>query len=125
VAQRISPSVSSPAGGAGRHLTYTETVSGLENRFEWDENKNKANLEKHGISFETARLVFDDARCLLVLDRIEAGEERWHAIGMILNTAVVLTVVHTYLTESRKEVIHIISARRATRQEQNDYAESL
>ena len=61
-------------------------------RFEWDENKNQANREKHGISFETARLVFDDAHCLLVLDRM---------------------------------IIRIISARRATNQEQNDYAESL
>ena len=100
-------------------------MSGLENRFEWDENKNKANLEKHGISFETAKLVFDDAHCLLVLDRIEGGEERWHAIGMILKAAVVLTVVHTHRTESREEVIRIISARRATKQEEDDYAESL
>jgi len=100
-------------------------VAGIENRFEWDENKNVANREKHGISFETERLVLDDAHCLLVLERIEAGEERWHAIGMILKTAVVLTVVHTHRTESHLEIIWIISARRATKQEQNDYAESL
>lgn len=100
-------------------------MSGSENKFEWDENKNQANREKHGISFETARLVFDDAHCLLVLERIEAGEERWHAIGMILKTAVVITVVHPHRTEGCQEIIRIISARRATKQEENDYAESL
>ena len=44
---------------------------------------------------------------------------------MILKTAVVLTVVHTHRTDSRQEIIRIISARRATKQEENDYAESL
>ena len=100
-------------------------MSGTENRFEWDENKNQANREKHGISFETAKLVFDDPHCLVVLDRIEAGEERWHAIGMILKTAVVLTVIHTHRTEGSQEIIRVISARRATKREENDYAESL
>jgi uncharacterized DUF497 family protein len=94
-------------------------------RFEWDENKNDANRKKHGISFETAKLVFDDYHCLLVVDRIHAGEERWHAIGMILKTAVLLTVVHAHRTDGSQEVIRIISARRATQQEENEYAESL
>ena len=107
------------------HLPYTEIVSGIESRFEWDENKSKANREKHGISFETAKLVFDDPYCLLVLDRIEAGEERWHAVGMIFKAAVLLTVVHTRRREDGKEVIRIISAPGATKQEENDYAESL
>lgn len=91
-------------------------------RFEWDENKNETNQKKHGISFETAKLIFNDPSCLFVLDRKEAGEQRWHAIGMIPKTAAVLTVVHT---EIREGSIRIISARRATKQEQNDYAQSL
>ena len=100
-------------------------MSGVEDRFEWDENKNETNRRKHGVSFETAKLVFDDPHCLLVPDRIEAGEQRWHAIGMILKTAVVLTVVHTQRADPSQEIIRIISARRATKQEENDYAESL
>ena len=98
----------------------------LSNRtFEWDERKNEINQKKHRISFETAKLVFDDPHCLFVPDRIEAGEERWHAMGMILNTAVVLTVVHTQREAGRAEVTRIISARRATKLEQKNYAESL
>jgi uncharacterized protein len=45
-------------------------------RYEWDENKNDSNLEKHGLSFETASLVFDDPNALSIPDRIENGEER-------------------------------------------------
>jgi uncharacterized DUF497 family protein len=51
-------------------------------RYEWDENKNERNLEKHGLSFETASLVFDDPNALSIPDRIENGEERWQTIGM-------------------------------------------
>jgi uncharacterized protein len=91
-------------------------------RFEWDENKNETNQKKHGVSFETAKLIFDDPSCLFVLDRIEAGEQRWHAIGMIPKTTAMLTVVHMEVSGG---IIRIISARRATKQEQNDYAQSL
>jgi len=104
-------------------------------RFEWDEltgpftgasgDKNEANQKKHGVSFETAKLVFDDPDCLLVPDRIEAGEQRRHAIGMTFNTRLILTVVHNQRTEGSEEIVRIISARRATRREENDYAESL
>jgi uncharacterized DUF497 family protein len=90
-------------------------------RFEWDENKNTANLRKHGVSFETAKLVFDDMDCLVRPDPTEAGEQRWHAIGLIRQTAVVLTVVHTYRDKAEQEVIRLISARRANRQEEEDY----
>jgi hypothetical protein len=42
--------------------------------FEWDENKNQANRAKHGISFETAALVFEDSNRLLFIERIEDGD---------------------------------------------------
>jgi uncharacterized DUF497 family protein len=44
---------------------------------------------------------------------------------MILNTAVALTVVHTYPASGGDEVVRIVSARRATKREEQDYAESL
>jgi uncharacterized protein len=94
-------------------------------RFEWDERKNEINRSKHGFSFETAKLVFGDPHCLLVRDRTEASEERWHAIGTVLNTAVAMTVVHTYPSYGGDEVVRIVSARRATKREEQDYAESL
>src|SRR5204862_460266 len=43
-------------------------------RFEWDPNKSRANLRKHGVSFETASLVFDDPNHLSIQDRFEEGE---------------------------------------------------
>jgi uncharacterized protein len=92
-------------------------------RFEWDEPKNKSNQTKHGISFETAKLVFDDPNFLLFPDRVVEGEERWHAIGSIRGLFLV-TVVHTY-RDGDAEVVRIISARSATRQEGNRYVEAL
>jgi uncharacterized protein (DUF4415 family) len=52
-------------------------------RFEWDEAKNRLNKTKHGIDFSIAQLVFDDPFSVWFPDRVEDGEERWHAIGMI------------------------------------------
>lgn len=54
-------------------------------RYEWDETKNLRNQRRHGgISFELAALVFEDERCLVYAERIDAktAEQRWHAIGM-------------------------------------------
>jgi uncharacterized protein len=75
-------------------------------RYEWDENKNDSNLEKHGLSFETASLVFDDPNALSIPNRIENGEERWQTIGMIENIVIVM-VAHTFKleTESQEETI--------------------
>lgn len=57
----------------------------------WDKNKNRINTQKHGLSFETAQLVFDDP---FMVNRPDphADEERWH-IGMIGD--VVVIVSHT------------------------------
>jgi len=52
-------------------------------RVEWDETKNKINQSKHDIDFETAKLVFDDPCCIVFIERVTGGEERWHAIGTI------------------------------------------
>ena len=45
-------------------------------RFEWDENKNRENRKKHGVSFEIAMEVFDDPFSLTSQGRIVEGEER-------------------------------------------------
>ena len=51
-------------------------------RVEWDKEKDEINRRKHRIGFETAKLVFDDPNCLTSVERVEDGEERWHAIGV-------------------------------------------
>ena len=62
-------------------------------RFTWDEQKNAANLAKHGVSFERATPVFDDPRAVSLPDDFEL-EERWLTIGLV-NGVLVLVVVHT------------------------------
>jgi uncharacterized DUF497 family protein len=50
-------------------------------RFEWDEAKNRRNLAKNRISFETAKLVFEDPHALSIQDRAVENEERWQPLG--------------------------------------------
>lgn len=89
--------------------------------YSWDENKNRTNQAKHGVSFETAQYVFDDPNNYTRQDRIENGEERWQTIGMV-GDVVLLLVAHTYWTdEDDNEQIRIISARVATKQERKIY----
>jgi uncharacterized DUF497 family protein len=49
--------------------------------FEWDENKNRQNLLKHEVRFETAALVFDDPHALTQRDQSSDDEERWITLG--------------------------------------------
>lgn len=88
--------------------------------FTWDERKNRVNQRRHGISFETAVLVFDDSYHVSVQDRETERELRWQTIGMVGGVHVLL-VAHT--VDEEEEVIHIISARKAALRERNTYAQ--
>ena len=88
--------------------------------FEWDENKNLANIAKHGIGFELACLVFEDPRHLVTFDQTIGNEERWRALGNIEGRRLLL-VVHTYRNKDNMEVIRIISARRPNTRERGQY----
>jgi hypothetical protein len=90
-------------------------------RFEWDEEKNRTNRLKHGVSFETATQVFDDPNVVLFSDRIVDGEERWQAFGLA-DGVVILAVAHTNSEADGDDVIRIISARKATPTERRLYA---
>lgn len=85
-------------------------------QFEWDEAKNRTNIEKHGISFEQARLIFYGPTVDLVDDRIDYGETRIISLGL-LEGVVVLSVTHT----DRTGFLRLISARRASRKERAIY----
>jgi uncharacterized DUF497 family protein len=91
-------------------------------KFEWDPKKASANRLKHGIDFETAQLVWDDPFYVLLPDRIENGEERWHAIGMVRNV-VLLVVVHTFPDPRNEDLVRIIGARKVSRYERKQYEE--
>ena len=87
--------------------------------FEWDENKAQINLEKHGVSFEEAKTVFDDADALQIFDPDHSeSEDRFILLGM---SAVlrILVVCHCYRADDN--IIRIISARKATRNESSTY----
>ena len=87
--------------------------------FEWDENKNKTNIIKHGIDFTEACSTFYDDEAILFDDPDHSeDEERFLLIGMSKTTRV-LTVSHCYRAEG--EVIRIISARKATKTETDYY----
>lgn len=89
-------------------------------RFTWDDAKAAANLRKHGIAFEVAAKAWDDPAHLLLFDRIENGEERWHLIGLVYGI-VVVTVVHAYPDPADDQSIRIIGARKATAAERRRY----
>lgn len=91
-------------------------------RFEWDPVKALTNLRKHGVDFVTASRVFDDPLHLSVQDRFENREARWITFGAV-DGAMIVAVAHT-VREGEDEVIRIISARHATKQECRRYEQS-
>lgn len=88
-------------------------------RVEWDQAKARANVRKHGISFEEASTVFYDDFAILVPDPDHSSsEERFLLIG--LSAALrVLVVVHC--DDEGGDEVRVISARRATRSERAQY----
>lgn len=91
-------------------------------RFVWDKKKGRRNLAKHKVSFELAKLVFDDPLHLSLPDPADV-EERWRTVGLVKG-AVVLLVVHTVEEKHGEEEIRIISARKATKAERHAYQTS-
>lgn len=90
-----------------------------EPRFEWDIRKAVGNLRKHGVSFEEAKTVFSDDNALLLDDPAHSGvEARFMLLGLSESWRL-LVVVHTL--RDRGEFIRLISARRATRHERQQY----
>ena len=85
---------------------------------EWDADKAASNLRKHGIGFEEAATALLDPLALAQEDSASVGEPRWVLIGLSTK-ARLLTVVYTLRREHR---IRLISARRATRKETDQYA---
>ncbi|MGK3114031.1 BrnT family toxin [Candidatus Pantoea formicae] len=94
-----------------------------ELEFEWDTIKAETNLRKHGVSFEIAARVFDDPYHIAYQDRIENGEYRWQTLGSVSGHLIVL-VAHTVRFEQGNEIVRIISARSATRNERRRYEQS-
>jgi len=92
-------------------------------KFEWDEVKSQSNFIKHGVTFEEASQVFEDPLHLSQLDhRFEYFEERWITVGQSKERRI-LVVANLYFDRDLEEVVRIISARGATKNEQRQYEE--
>ncbi len=90
-------------------------------KFEWDNNKARTNIEKHGITFNEASTVFLDENAVLFDDpEHSTEEERFMLLGMS-SQAKMLIVCHCY--RSADDIIRIISARKATKAETQQYIE--
>ena len=88
--------------------------------FEWDDDKAKSNLAKHGVGFEEAATVFADPLSWTIPDPAHSQvEDRFVIIGSSYHGKL-LVVVHT----ERGDNIRVISARRASRQERKAYEEA-
>lgn len=88
-----------------------------DDRFEWDDEKARANLAKHQLNFHVAKLAFDDPGAVDEPDEtMDYREDRYQLIGMALGRLVV--VIYT----QRNSRVRIISARKANQRDERDYA---
>ena len=89
-------------------------------RFEWNSRKDSVNRKKHGLSFkEAAGLFRSDKEFLEIYDEEHSDEEdRFIAVGRIRRGVVVVVYV-----EREDEVIRILSARMATKNERQHFEE--
>ena len=91
--------------------------------FKWNATKAKANLVKHKVSFQEAKTVFGDSNARLIYDPDHSeGEDRFILLGLSSDVRI-LTVVHC--CRDSEDCIRIISARKATKKETEQYKEYL
>ena len=103
--------------GLSRNDAYIVFMRYVE--FDWDPEKERANINKHGVSFEEARTVFYDENAIQFFDPDHSqDEERFILLGMSFKLRVPV-VCHCY--RKSETLIRIISARKATKNEAKDY----
>lgn len=88
-------------------------------QFEWDDAKARANLRKHGVSFDEARSVFFDDQARQFFDEAHSDRENRFIMLGVSHRARILVVCHCERLEG--DVIRIISARKATAAERQHY----
>lgn len=90
-----------------------------EIKFEWDPGKARSNKAKHGVSFSEAKSVFYDEKARVIHDPEHSDDEDRFIILGLSSTMRILVVCHCFREGSGK--IRIISARKATKRESNQY----
>lgn len=88
--------------------------------FEWDEAKNRENIQKHGLDFRDAKKIFEGSTIVDLDLRRDYGEDRWKAIGWLGNR----TVVVIY-TEPTPQTTRIISFRKALTYEREEFEQAI
>lgn len=89
-------------------------------KLEWDEAKNAANIDKHGIDFADVAELFEHPMLCRRDDRHDYGEPRWIGMGMIRGRAIVVVY-----TERKPDIIRVISARKANKRETQRYEQAI
>jgi uncharacterized DUF497 family protein len=87
-------------------------------RYSWDEQKNTANLRKHGFDFRDAAAIFERPVLIRADRRRNYGEDRYAAIGSL--EGIIVTLIYTDREDGRR----IISVRQSNRKERRAYAEA-
>ena len=102
-------------------LCYNYNVSMHGISFEWDKKKDSANRKKHGVSFDEATTVFVDEKALQIEDPEHSEEEERFILLGLSSRLRILLICHCYRQSDR--IIRIISARKASQSEQQQYWE--
>jgi hypothetical protein len=89
-------------------------------RFEWDPEKARSNLAKHGFRLEEAAKVFDDPLAEAQFNSVVDGEERWEIIGRVGSATILLVIFSNPLPED-ETLVRIISVRKAMKGERKAY----
>jgi len=90
-----------------------------ELRFEWDERKERANIKKHGVSFNEAQSVFYDENAIQYFDPDHSDDEgRFILLGISYKLR---TIVVCHCFRESETIVRIISARKAASDEENEY----
>jgi hypothetical protein len=89
-------------------------------QFQWDERKNRTNVQRHGLGFTDAWEIFTKPMLIALDDREDHGEDRWIGIGMLKSRVVVVVY-----TERGEDTVRIISLRKALSYERKRYEQIL
>jgi uncharacterized protein len=88
--------------------------------FEWDDRKNRSNIQKHGFDFADAATIFSGALLVCADLRKDYGEPRWIGIGTIRGCVAVIV-----FAERDPATIRIISLRKATKRERKEFEKAI
>ena len=89
-------------------------------QFEWDEEKNRENIRKHGLDFADAWQIFEAPMLTMLDTKEDYGEDRFLGLGFLKNFVVVVVY-----TEPKEETTRVISLRKALKHERKQFEEAL